>query len=356
MPRLARLRPILFGWYYVAMRSAIGRRVITNRDDLIVIHKELRRTLREKHARLHAGYVSEREVHLVLQVGEAPLRAITGRFQHEYARIFNAAHGERGSLFRLHYRSLLFDHRHWLVPLVHFVHWLPCIEGRGADSDALWWSSDAGYRGEVAENWVTTSAMLRMSARGAYRRSRQEEAYRELMDNPPDASHAKLFRRGSVQDPRILGDAEFIADAWRSTGARETPRHRKSSHSEEDIRRTLLQIIRQFNALCASRLPPKHAVAWIEVLTLENLRSGSRKRPLPMVRALAVSYLAENRIATVGESARYFGLAPRALSAHRRRQYQDLFRRWFGAELDLLFGVLPGIKAPVDGAGKRIYT
>jgi hypothetical protein len=342
MPRLARLRPIPFGWYYVAMRSAIGRHIVTNQDDLIAVHKVLRRTLREKHARLHAGYVSEREAHLVLQAGEAPLSAITGRFQHEYARIFNASHGEHGSLFRLHYRSLLFQHQHWLVPLTHFVHWLRRIEGRDAASDGLWWSTDAVYRGKATENWVTTSVMLRMLTRGAYKRSLQEEAYRKLMDNLPDPSHVKLFRRGSVQDPRVVGDKEFIADAWRMTGTRARTRQRKSSDFEEDIGRTILQIIRQFNALCASRLRPKHAAAWIRVLTFENLRSGSRKRPLPMVRALSVSYLAKRGIATVADSARYLGRGTRALSAQRRRQYEDLFRRWFRAEPDVLFGALPG--------------
>src|ERR1700733_4737617 len=171
MPRLARLGPVPFGWYYVAMRSAIGRRILENRDDLAAIHRVLRRTFREKHARLHAGYVWGQEAHFVLQVGETPLSTITGRFQHEYARIFNASHGEHGSLFRLHYRSLLFQHRHWLVPLIHIVHWLPRMERRDKGSHGLWWSTDAVYRGEEVQDWVTTSAMLRMLTRGAYRRS-----------------------------------------------------------------------------------------------------------------------------------------------------------------------------------------
>jgi hypothetical protein len=349
MPRLARLGPIPFGWYYVAMRSAIGRHIVTNPDDLIGIHRVLRRTLREKHARLHAGYVSEREAHFVLQVGETPLSAITGRLQHEYARIFNTSRGEHGSLFRLHYRSLLFQHQHCLVPLVHFVHWLRHIEGRDAASGGLWWSTDATYRGSVAEDWVTTSAMLRMLSRGAYKRSLQEEAYRKLMDNPPDPSHVKLFRRGSVEDPRVVGDKQFIADTWRMTGTKATAQWRKSRSREEDIRRVLLQIIRRFNALCTSR-PPKHAVAWTKVLTIKDLRSRSRKRPLPMLRALSVSYLAQRKIATVVESARYLGHGARSLSARRRREYEDHFRKCFGAELDILFGAL----TEDEGAAGRI--
>jgi hypothetical protein len=342
MPRLARLRPIPFGWYYVAMESVTSRRIVTNPDDLIAIQKALRRTLRDRHARLHAGYVSEREAHLVLQVGEAPLSAVTGRFQHEYARVFNASHGERGSLFRLHYRSLLFQHQYWLVPLIHFVHWLRRIEHRDTCLDGLWWSTDAVYRGKVKLDWVTTSTALRMLTRGAYRRSAQEEAYRELMGYPPDTGHLKLFRRGSAEDPRILGDKEFIADTWRMSGRRATAPQRKSGSLEGDIRGTLLQIIRQFKVLCDTRLQPKHAVVWTRVLTYENVRSRSRKRPLPMVRALSASYLVEHKIATVMEAARFFGHGARSLSARRRRQYADLFRKMFGIELEIIFSALTG--------------
>jgi hypothetical protein len=355
MPRLARLRPVPFGWYYVAMKGVTGRRIVTHQDDFVAVHKVLRRTLREKRVRLHAGYISEQEVHLVLQVGEAPLSAITGRFQHEYARVFNASHGEHGSLFRLHYRSLLFQHRHWLVPLIHVVHWLPRMERRDKGLGGLWWSTDTVYRGEVAQDWVTTSTMLRILTRGAYRRSAQERAYRELMGKPPNPDCLKLFRRGSVEDPRILGDKEFIADTWRVSGGRAAVSRRKSNGPEQNIREVLLQIIREFNALCDSRLQPKRALAWTRVLTYENVCSRSRKPPLPMVRALSASYLAERRIATLMEAARYFGHGARSLSADRRRQYANLFREWFGVEPDVLFGALAGVQAPAART-RRIYT
>src|SRR6185437_2406814 len=59
-----------------------------------------------------------------------------------------------------------------------------------------------------------------MLGRGAYDRQSQEEAYRKLFDRTPEPSHASLFRRGSAEDPRILGDAQFMANVWRVTGRR----------------------------------------------------------------------------------------------------------------------------------------
>lgn len=356
MPRLARLHPIPFGWYYVVVKSVMGRRIVTNQEDLVAIRKVLRRTLREKHARLHAGYVTEGEVHLVLQAGEEPLSTITGRFQHEYARVLNARHGEHGSLFRMHYRSLLFQHQHWLVPLVHFVHWLRRIANEDTGAGGLWWSTDAAYRGEVTEDWVTTSATLRMLSRSAYRRSGQKEAYREFIGRPPDPRHLNLFRGGSEEDPRILGDKEFITETWRRSGVLATASQRRATNIQEDIRRTLEQIIRQFNGLCDTRLPRKQTADWARVLTLENVCSRSRKRPLPMVRALSVSYLADRGIATVADAARFLRRGARSLSARRRRQYEDLFRRWFRVEVGAFFDALTRDGGAGNGKKENLYV
>jgi hypothetical protein len=299
--------------------------------------KLLRVTLREKGARLHAGYIAEREAHLALQVGEGPLSAITGRFQHEYARVFNRTHDERGSLFRLHHHVLLFQHQRWLVPLVHFIHWIRRLEAPDNYAGGLWWSSDAVYRGSKKQDWVTTNVVLRMLTRGAYSRQIQEEAYRRLFDQAPQPSYARLFKRGSAEDPRLLGDAQFIADVWRLTGRRSPDRTRRARHLEEDIPSVVMQVVEQFNALCDERLPPRQAATWKRLVTYDNVRSRLRKRPLPMVRALSVSYLIEHKIATPMQAARFFGCGPRPVSARRRRFYEALFRECFGANPEILF-------------------
>jgi hypothetical protein len=337
MPRPTRLPSIPFGWYYVALHSVTDRRIVTSHADLLAALKLLRVTLRKRGARLHAGYFAEGEMHLALQVGEGPLSALIGSFQHEYARLFNRTHAEQGSLFRLHHHVLLFQHQRWLVPLVHYIHWIRRLEASDDSPGGLWWSSDAVYRGTTKEDWLTTNVVLRMLTRGAYSRQVQEEAYRGLFDRVPEPSHARLFRRGSAEDPRLLGDAQFITDVWRLTGRRSPDRTRRARHLEGDIPVVVMQVIEQFNALCDERLSRRRAGAWRRRVTYENVRSGSRKRPLPMVRALSVSYLVEHEIATPMQAARFFGCGPRPVSARRRRFYKVLFREWFGAMPEMLF-------------------
>jgi hypothetical protein len=337
MPRLARLPSIPFGWYYVSLRSVTNRTIVTSPAELKTVLKLLRQTLRERGARLHAGYIAKHEAHLALQAGEGPLSAITGSFQHEYARLFNRTHDERGSLFRLHYHVLLFQHQQWLVPLTHFIHWIRRLESPDDYQGGLWWSSDAVYRGSKKQDWVTTNVVLRMLTRGAYNRQIQEEAYRKLFDQPPPPSHARLFRRGSAKDPRLLGDAQFISDVWRQTGRRLPHRVPRARDLEGDIPVVMMQVIQQFNALCDQRLPRDLAAAWRRIVNFENLQSRSRKRPLPMVRALSVSYLIKHKIATPAQAARFFGCGPRPISANRRRFYEALFRECFEAKPEILF-------------------
>jgi hypothetical protein len=98
-----------------------------------------------------------------------------------------------------------------------------------------------------------------------------------------------------------------------------------------------MQVVEQFNALCDERLPPRQAATWKRLVSYDNVCSRLRKRPLPMVRALSVSYLIEHKIATPMQAARFFGCGPRPVSARRRRFYEVLFRECFGGNPEILF-------------------
>ena len=64
MPRLARLPFIPFGWYYVALHGVPNRRIATTRGELRGMLKLLRATLRQRDARLHAGYIEIGRAHV----------------------------------------------------------------------------------------------------------------------------------------------------------------------------------------------------------------------------------------------------------------------------------------------------
>jgi hypothetical protein len=358
MPRPKRLPSIPFGWYYVALRSVAHRRLVTSGEDLASLLALLRATLRRQGARLHAGYVSEREVRLVLQVGERPLNSITRRLQHDYALAFNRTHHERGSLFRLHHQAFLFEHPRWLVPLIHHLHWMPRREAASEERSGLWWGSDAVYRGLERRDWVTTCVVLRMLARGSHDRRRQEEGYRALLEQPPQPNDSFPFKQARKMDPRILGGADFIAAVWNLSGRRTSTSGRKRDvlELEAAMSAAVGQLIDRLLALCDARLPGPRAATWRRLVTCDSLRSGSRKRPLPMVRALSASHLIERKIATAGQAAQFFSCGAAPVSARRRFFYGKVFQEIFDVDPGILarVGKQPIIGGSTPGLSGRV--
>lgn len=331
MPRLTRLPSIPFGWYYVVLRAAANTSIVAGEQDLAMLLRTLRATLRLRRARLYAAYIDVDQVHLALQLGEGTLSALTGEFQHEYARVFNRAHQSHGSLFRRHHHVLLFQHQRWLVPLVHHIHWIRRMQPPKHGPDRCWWSSDPVYLGIERREWLTTNVALRMLVRGAYSRQAQLSAYRTLLDRPPHHRHANLFERGCPEDPRLLGDPDFVQRVWRITGRQSPERSPRLRPVEGAIPDIVRQIVERFNGLCDQRLSHRQSAVWKRVVTYENVRSTSRRRPLPMVRALIVSHLIERAIATRTQAAQFIGCGLGSVSAHRRHLYTLLFRDCFGA-------------------------
>ncbi len=337
MPRLMRLPFIPFGWYYIALRAGRGRSLVTNAADLRMFLDLLRVTIQKKGAHLHAGCVMRKEVHLAIQSGETAVSAITRSLCHEYARRFNRAHQESGTLFRSHAHVLLIQHGLWLVPLAHFIHWIPRLRPLQSGDDEYSWSTDAVYRGRARRKGLTTHVVLHIVSDGARRREMQERAYSARFDNAPNPEHTRLFAHGSADDPRMLGDEEFITRIWESTD-QQSPRRKRVAPHNNGIRDAVIDVVQRFCAMCDEVLPPRQARAWKRIVTMEQLRSHSRKRPLPMIRAVSASYVIKRKIATRAQAASFFGCRPETLSAHRRRHYLQLLREWFGAMPGMLLG------------------
>jgi hypothetical protein len=295
-----------------------------------------RTTMHKKGAHLHAGCVTRNEVHLAIQCGESPVSAITRSFCHEYARRFNRMHAEDGRLFRARPHVLLIQHRLWLVPLVHVIHWVPQRRQLQLGVGEKYWSSDKVYRGRGRVEGLITHVVLHIVSGGMRRRDAQEVAYRKRFERPPDDEQIRLLSKGSPDDPRILGDAEFLAETWLRTH-QESPLRNPAGPVIGDVRNVVVGAVEKFGAMCDLALTWRQARAWKRVVTLEQLCSRSRKRPLPVIRALITSYVMASHIATRSQAARFFGCRPDTLSMDRRRHAEMLFFKWFGGTSDKMF-------------------
>jgi REP element-mobilizing transposase RayT len=333
MPRLGRLPSIPFGWYYVALHAERGRTLVRDRADLNVIGEMLRATLKRKGAHLHAASVTPNEVHLAIQNGEQPVSAITRSFCRVYAWRFNRTYHESGELFRAHPHVLLIQHQLWLVPLAHLIHWIPRLRSFKPGAANCWCSSDLAYRRRARRDGLITDVVFRIVSGGSRRRRPQDEAYRKRFDEPPNAEHLRLFAHGALEDPRMVGDSEFIAGVWRTTRQRAPRQSESPNRVNGEIPRAVSEMIERFGVLFEGALSQRQAAAWKLVVSLDNLCSHSRKRPLPMIRAICASHVIERHIATRAEMARFFGCRPESLSAHRRRHQEVRFAALFPQSL-----------------------
>jgi hypothetical protein len=354
MSRPSRLPVISFGWYYVALHAENGRRLLTSQTNLDAFLQILTATLQKQGARLHGGYVGETEVHLALHVGEKSASAFTAALCHDYARFFNRAHQQTGSLFKPHPHVLLIQQPLWLIPLVHLIHQLPDRRALESNDLAVWWSSDAVYRRRARMNGLVTTVILRSVSRGSRSRRTQDDAYARRFGEAPDPNDAHRFLHGSSLDPRILGDDDFISDIWRLAGQRPAPRRKMGARNDVLIQNTLEEAIRRFRTLCEGALRPRQTSAWLRTLTLENVRAMSRKHPLPMIRALCVSHLLGQHLATRLQAARFFGCRPEALSAGRRQRHERSFHQLFNQPHSILFELGGrGLAGPVIRSSPR---
>jgi hypothetical protein len=324
MPRLRRLPPIPFGWYYVTLRAHPRRDLVTGATDLDALLDLLLHTLRRTDARMHAGCITSREIHLILQTRGRPVHEFSRNFCHRCARTFNQTHDESGSLFQSHPRILLLQHQLWLVRAAHVLHWVYRPKCMGSKA---YWSTDLAYRNHTRRDGIVTHALLHMLSRGARDRDIQDAAYRRTFDQPPSARDVQALEHGSPEDSRILGDPGFVADVWRTAMYRISRKQRTVQSTEEAMQRAVTVTLESFLAVCEQKMPARRTALYREISTVENLRSHSRRSPLPLIRALTASHVIDHALATQTQVAEFFGCHPKTLSLQRRRHFQSLWDR-----------------------------
>jgi hypothetical protein len=160
---------------------------------------------------------------------------------------------------------------------------LPVRSGKVADPGDYPLSSHLAYAGTANTPWLTTNVALRMLAQ---RPEQARYAYRRLMFEAPAAGEGASFEHGGTDDPRVLGDREFMAAIPRNM------RVYRTTYSLDQVIDTVT---------CTLGLERS------EVL------SRSRQRRLALARALITWYATERGVATLAEVARRLQRDPSTL-------------------------------------------
>ena len=282
MSRRSRLH-VPGGVYYVVQRSNANQPIFTDAADYAIFERLLATMLARCRARVHAFCWEVDAIHLALQVTDMPVGRLMQRLSSQYARRVHRRQGNGGHLFQQRYHSLLIDPDAYLLKLIRFLHLIPVRSGTVRDPTDYALSSQRAYLGMTQIPWLTTSVALRMLAQ---RPEQSRYAYRRLMFEAPALDEGAHFERGCDDDPRVLGDRQFMADI---------PRHMRvyrSSYSLDQVIDTVSCTL---------------GVERSEVL------SRSRQRRLSLARALITWYATERGVATLAEVARRLERDPSTL-------------------------------------------
>jgi putative transposase len=326
MSRRSRLH-VPEGVYYVVQRSNARQPIFTDPADYLTFERLLATMLARCRARVHAYCWETGAIHLVVQISDMPVGRLMQRLSSQYARRVHRRQGESGHLFQQRYQALLIDPEAYLLKLIRYLHLLPVRSGRVTSPDEDDLTSHRAYLGARQVPWLTTAVALRMLAqRTAQSRNSAVadgvHAYRRLMFDSIPPEEDINFDRGGVDDPRVLGDRQFMM---------QIPRNQRVHRSVY----SLDQVI--------------DTVSCTLGLERNEVLSRSRQRRLALGRALIAWYATERGVATLAEVSRRLQRDPSTLFVAVER-YRNLRPELFS--LTALRDSGPLVRQLPSGAGE----
>lgn len=290
MPRRLRIH-VPGGFYHVTLRGNHRQDIFFASEHRQWLEDIVAEVIARFAARVHAYCWMTNHIHLLVQVGEAPLGRIMLAIASRYARKVQASFQTTGHLFERRHDAKLVDADAYLLVLLRYIHLNPVRACMVAAAHDYPWSSHRAYLGRVVTPWLTTDFALSTFHRES---ARAVAAYQQFVDDA--AVHGPSpFLGLNANDSRILGDDRFIEKnlgvGWRPRSAR-----------------TLEQVAEE---VCRELS-----------VTLAELESRSARRVLARARALVAHRCLNGRIASLAQVARRFGRDESTVRESMRR-YQS---------------------------------
>ena len=233
---------------------------------------------------------SSDHIHLLVHVGDRPLGCLMQRIGTRFARTMQKRMRTTGHLFERRYHALLVDVDSYFLELLRYIHLNPVRARMVASPEQYPWSSHHDYLATQPRDWITTDSALRMFSADA---SRARDLYLALVTDGIGAPSDPSLYRGHSKESRVLGDDQFLAKLNLSL-----PR-RDPCLTLEQI---CMDVCRELD------------------VTLEALRSASRKRTLTTARGRIAARAVDGHIAGSPILHRSVAALYRSADRHRSRQ------------------------------------
>ena len=315
MPRQARLdTPGTL--HHVIIRGIEKKNIVINEYDRKDFVERLGRLSTETETAIFAWALLSNHAHILLRSSASGISHFMRRLLTGYAINYNLRHRRHGHLFQNRYKSIICEEDSYFRELVRYIHLNPLRANLVDNLDELdhyFWSGHSVLVGKQKNDWQDRDYVL-----GWFGKIKKEavKAYRDFVQKGIDKgrqpelvggglvrskggwSQVKSLRSadgGENFDARILGSGEFVEQIVKEASTvvkyQFTENERK-----QNVEKYIADVCKQEN------------------LSIEELRSGSRRQPISRARALIANHIIKNYGVTLAEAARSLGVSTSAVS------------------------------------------
>ena len=274
----------------------------------------------ETETSIYAWALMTNHAHILLRSGASGLSRYMRRFLTGYAISYNLRHRRHGHLFQNRYKSIVCEEDLYFKELVRYIHLNPLratLVENIAKLNSYRFCGHSVLLGRLKNDWQDRDFVLKWfgpkegEAVNAYRRfikngidqgRRHDLVGGGLIRSQGGWSEVNAIRRGAREksDERILGSGRFVEQL-----IQESDQTRKAQFAPHERMKRAVSFIKK---VCIQ-----------ENISLEALKTGSRRKKISMVRKHLAKKLVDEWGLSLAETGRYLGVTTSAITKILRR-------------------------------------
>ena len=303
------------------VRGIEGNRIVTDDDDRKSFVSRMGRVASATETPIYAWALMTNHAHILLKSGQSGLSDFMRKLLTGYSIFYNKRHQRHGHLFQNRYKSIVCEEDAYFRRLIAYIHLNPLRAGLVGSLDELDrypWCGHATLLRQTKHEWQKIDYVL--ACFGRTEKMGRESYLEFIREQMPLGTQKELTGGGLIRsaggwfevlsmrqrgerrfsDERILGSGEFARDILNDAEAR------------EKVFLPLLSRVAEAEAALDRRCKDAG-------ISLESLRSGSRRKECSSVRKeLALRFVLELGL-SYAETARMLGISASGVNQIVRR-------------------------------------